>query len=88
MTHHRRWVGKKRKISDDVEDTNHSSKRASKKEKIDTIVQQLRQIHEDKFTGPQLRLWARMRANGQHDDLDRPPAIPLFSGTTPNSQGG
>ncbi len=54
--------------SDEIEDPPaRQSKRADKEEKIDAIVQQLRTLHDEKFSGPQMRLWARMKINGQHD---------------------
>ena len=73
-------TGKKRR-RDEIEDT--SSKRADKESQIDAVVQQLREVHNEGYSGPQLRLWARMKVNGQHDSMDTPPSIPLFSGVTP-----
>ena len=83
----RRKSGKKRKVDSleegdgkKVEDTA-KSKRAANEEKIDAKTQELREKHGEQFTGPRLRLWARMHLNGQHDSLDKPPRIPLFTGT-------
>ena len=66
----RRKSGKKRKI-DSVEEGDGKkaedtvkSKRAAKEEKIDAITQELREKHGEQFTGPQLRLWARMHLKG------------------------
>ena len=46
-----------------VEDTV-KSKRTAKEEKIDATTQELCEKHGEQFTGPQLRLWARMHLNG------------------------
>ena len=72
--------GKKRKSEEDEHSDNPASKRMFKETQIDKVVQELREIHSGKWSLPQYRLWARMNVNGQHDDLDVPPQIPLFSG--------
>ena len=73
--------GKKRKLDDgDTEESASTSKRTARETEIDKTTQELREIHGlDKWTLPQYRLWARMKVNGQHDDLDTPPQIPLFT---------
>ena len=71
--------GRKRKYETEDSTSSNSSKRAAKDEQIDKIVQKLREKHED-FSIPQLRLWARMKLGGQHESLDNPPQIPLFTG--------
>ena len=73
-------AGKKRK-RDDGQDP--LSKRADKENWIDMVFQQLKELHGEQFSGPQLRLWARMNVNCQHESLDSPPRIPIFSGVTP-----
>ena len=73
-------AGKKRK-RDDGQDP--LSKRADKENRIDMVFQQLKELHGEQFSGPQLRLWARMNVNNQHESLDSPPRIPIFSGVTP-----
>ena len=73
--------GKKRKLDDgDTEESASASKRTARETEIDKTTQELREIHGlEKWTLPQYRLWARMKVNGQHDDLDTPPQIPLFT---------
>lgn len=59
-----------------------ASKRVSREEAVDKMAQELREKHgEELFSGAQLRLWARMKLNGQHNSMDHPPQIPLFTGT-------
>jgi hypothetical protein len=69
-------------------DTQKGKKRRREPEKsseddVDTIYQELKEKHKDKYTIPQLRLWARMIHCGTHDGYDNPPAVPMFSGTQP-----
>jgi len=59
-------------------------KRASKEDQVEKLILQLREKHNDRFSGSQLRLWARMKINGQHESLDASPDIPIFTGSTPN----
>ena len=80
--------GKKRKSDegDNTEESGSASKRTAKETEIDKITQELHEIHGlDKWTLPQYRLWARMKVNGQHDDLDTPPQIPLFTSVVKTS---
>ena len=72
---------KKRKREREEQEDSVPSKRVSREEKVDTLAQELREKHADQFSGPQLRLWARMKLNGQHNSMDHPPQIPLFTGT-------
>ena len=60
-----------------------SSKRDEKEQEVDEIFQDLKDRHASDYSGPQLRLWARMIANGLHEDLDNPPRVPLITGTAP-----
>ena len=47
---------------------------------IDKTTQELCEIYGlDKWILPQYRLWACMNVKGQHNDLDTPPQIPLFT---------
>ena len=41
---------------------------------------QLAEKHGDKFNEMQLKLWARMIVNKQHDDMEVPPNIPIITG--------
>ena len=84
--------GKKRKSdeAESAEEHGNAPKRTARETEIDKITQERREIHGlDKWTLPQYRLWARMKVNGQHDDLDTPPQIPLFTSAVkmPNKQG-
>ena len=78
------WQGGKKRKRDYVEGTSClSSKRADKEDRTDSVAQQLRELHKDKYSGPQLRLRARMKVNGKNDSIDSPPSIPFFCGATP-----
>ena len=52
------------------------SKLDDREDELESIFKQLKEKHQDKFLGPQLRLWARMIAAKTHDDLDDPPQSP------------
>lgn len=82
-------TGKKRKAEDSEEKAEDGvkSKRAAKEDRIDATTQQLREKHGETYSGPQFRLWARMHLSGQHDSLDEPPHIPLFTGSTSTTKG-
>ena len=60
---------------------NTSSKREEKENDVDDIVQDLKSRHGSDYSGPQLRLWARMISNGVYDDKDDPPRVPMIVGT-------
>ena len=59
------------------------SKREKKQANIDHLSLELEDKHGDKFSGPQYKLWARLIDNGQWDNTDRPPNIPVFGTTLP-----
>ena len=69
--------GKKRKYESTV------TKRQEKEDELDGIYQDLQQKHGNLYSGPQLRLWARMIIAGTHDDLDEPPRVPMITGAVP-----
>ena len=71
--------GQKRKDTGDT-DTAEPHKRARKEEEIETTFRTLREKHKDKFSDPQLRLWARMHVNGIHSNLETPPNVPAITG--------
>ncbi len=50
-----------------------------RQDKIDQITSELQQKHGEKFGMPQLRIWARMILNNQHNSTDTPPSFPLFN---------
>ena len=74
---------KKRRLQ--VENTNDPppSKRKLIEDKVDEMVEKLKERHDDHYTLPQMRLWARMISAGHHDSLDDPPRIPAITGVTP-----
>ena len=49
-------------------------------EDIDKLSLELKEKHGDKYNEQQLRLWARMIVNNQHDDMEEPPNIPIITG--------
>ena len=51
------------------------SKRFEQETEVDNIVAQLKDTHGDKFTAPQLRMWARYIQAGHYKDLVEPPAL-------------
>jgi hypothetical protein len=68
--------GQKRKVKREA----HSSKRAEREEEVDDIFHMLKAKHETNFSGPQLRLWARMIVAGTQDNMDNPPNVPMIAG--------
>ena len=40
-------------------------------------------MHENKWSGPQDRLWARAIVSGVHESDDHPPNAPMFNGAIP-----
>ena len=54
--------------------TKKCGKREDKENEVDDIFQDLKIRHGDDYSGPQLRLWARMVSNGVHEDRDSPPS--------------
>ena len=55
-------------------------------EELDTIFRELKQKHTDKYSIPQLRLWARMISCSTHESYDQPPPVPMFSEPQPKRQ--
>ncbi len=48
---------------------------------MEDVFQSLKKKHEGEYSGPQLRLWARMVVAKTHDDLDNPPKVPMMTGS-------
>ena len=75
----------------DHEDASHNRKRSlettskwqEKEEEVEAMFCELKDKHSGKFSVLQLRLWARMVANGIHDALEEPPQVPMITGITP-----
>ena len=53
-------------------------KRQEKEEELENIFKELKDIHADKHSLPQLRLWSRMVSAGLHIDMETPPDVPAF----------
>ena len=53
---------------------------------ISETVSELKERHKSNYTMPQIRLWARMIASGNHDSFDDPPSIPTITGVAPISK--
>ncbi len=70
----------KRKNPCDTVSSEPQNKRAKREDEIETTFRSLREKHSEKYSDPQLRLWARMHANGLHDNLDSPPNVPAITG--------
>ena len=49
-----------------------------REDQVDNVFADLKSKHNEKYTGPQLRLWSRMVCSGIHDDMDKPPDVPAF----------
>ena len=64
-------------------DSRTDSKRLEKEDYVDEVYKDLKDKHGEKYDTPKLRLWSRMIASNLHDDLEKPPDIPAFSGVTP-----
>ena len=56
------------------------SKRLELETEVDDIVTTLQETHGNKFTTPQLRMWARYVQAGHYKDLQEPPPLPAFKG--------
>lgn len=70
---------KRKRPNDDCPPT----KRAEKESEVDDITIDLKDLHGDKYTEPQYRLWARMIINGLQSSRETPPDIPMITGFTP-----
>jgi len=62
-------------------DAQAQNKRSEGDDELEDIFQQLKRKHESKYSGPQLRLWARMIIAKTHDDMDNPPKVPMITGS-------
>lgn len=74
--------GSKRKSSEGNENRAPNKRKQIEEEVTDNIAE-LKSKHALRYTLPQLRLWARMIASGNHDSFDDPPMIPALTGTAP-----
>ena len=61
-----------------------TSKRQGVEDEVESTYNQLAKKHGNSvYSGPQLRLWARMIQDGSHDDYDDPPRVPQITGVVP-----
>lgn len=58
-----------------------ASRREDKEEAVDRAFNKLKDMHLNKYTKPQLKLWARMITNDIHESYDQPPDVPMITGT-------
>jgi hypothetical protein len=70
-------VGKKRKCGDSYSFVN---KRQQIEAEVDSTVAELKEKQGDKYSLPQLRLWAHSIISGNHDSTDEPPNLPVITG--------
>ena len=59
------------------------SKENEREDELESVFKQLHEKHGNSYSGPQLRLWARMVVTKTHDDLNEPPKVPMFTGVVP-----
>ena len=64
------------------------AKRECKEEEVEKVFSELqkKQDNTEKYTTPQLRLWARMVAGGLHTSTDDPPKITIFTGSSSSKE--
>lgn len=75
---------KKRK--EDNSGNAYGSRRQEKENRVEEAFYVLCEKHKDKYTKPQMKLWARMIANDLHDEYDQPPNVPLITGVISKPQ--
>ena len=79
--------GKEEDASDDEVVPASSSKKSVRERKkvqaddeLEEIFLQLKDKHRSNYSGPQLRLWARMIIAKTHDSVEKPPNVPMITG--------
>ena len=70
-------VGQKRKCGDSCSFVN---ERQQMEAEVDSTVAELKDKQGDKYSLPQLRLWARSIISGNHDSTEEPPDLPVITG--------
>ncbi len=65
---------------------NDTTKPSEKEDELESVFQRLKAKHEVNYSGPQLRLWARMIVAKTHDDFDKPPNVPMITGVQRTKQ--
>ena len=81
-----RVEGDHSKNGDSSSDRRPSTKSARREDEIESTYESLYKKHSENFSGPQLRLWARMYVNGFHKNLDTPPNVPAITGQHQNAK--
>ena len=76
-------IGQKRKCGDSY---SFVSKRQQIEAEVDSTVPELKEKQGDKYSLPQLRLWARSIISGNHDSTEEPPDLPAITGIGPKKQ--
>lgn len=67
-------TGKKSKDNDET-----SSRRLHHESEVDKLTMELMKLHEDKYTYPAYKVWARMIKNSQWDRMDDPSPIKMIT---------
>ena len=62
-------------------------RKKDQEEELEEIFLQLIEKHGSTYSGPQLRLWARMIVAKTHDGIDNPPNVPMITGFAQVSVG-
>ena len=73
-------IGQKRKCGDSYSFVN---KHQQIEAEVDNTVTELNEKQGDKYSMPQLKLWARSIIYSNHDSTEEPPDIPAITGTGP-----
>ena len=73
-------VPRKKQKRKQKNDSRGVSRRAETEEELEDVFQNLKEKHGTDYSGPQLRLWARMIVSKTHDDLENPPKVPMITG--------
>ena len=68
-----------------VESAKRPTKRERHEEEVNDIFDELKEKHKD-YDVPNLRLWARMIANGVHESTEEPPNVPMITGVPPKKR--
>ena len=74
-------------LSSEGETSSKVSKLDDANEEILQIIDQLKEKHSNKYTLPQLRLWAKFIQSRRHESFEEPPNIPLITGNVGINKG-
>ena len=62
---------------------NGCTRHQEKGKRIEEAFEELCKKHQDSYTRPQLKLWARIIINDIHESYDHPPKVPMITGSIP-----